>query len=240
MKKFLAVLTLLFPVSFAVADVAESIANAKRPPADIARDAGRKPAAVLEFLGLQPGMVTLDLIAAGGYYTEVLSHATGPKGKVLAQNPPRILQFRDGANEKAISQRLVDGRLPNVQRVNSDVDNIGIAPGSVDLAITALNFHDVYNGGGEAQALGLLSVVYGVLKPGGVFGIIDHAGDAGADNASLHSMREEEARAVIAKSKFRISDSSQLLRNPDDDHSKGVFSMRGATDRFLLKLVKPK
>jgi predicted methyltransferase len=39
---------------------------------------------------------------------------------------------------------------------------------------------------------------------------------------------------------FRV-ESSDLLRNPADDLSRGVFvpEIRGKTDRFLLKLTKP-
>ena len=45
---------------------------ATRSEADRARDAGRKPAAVIDFLGIEPGMTVLDMFAASGWYTEVL------------------------------------------------------------------------------------------------------------------------------------------------------------------------
>lgn len=218
--------------------VADAVRAADRPDADVARDAGRRPAEVVEFLGVQPGMTAIDLLAASGYYTEVLAHAVGPKGNVYAHNTAGMLQFRNGANEKAISTRLAKNRLPNVERLNAEVPQIGLAAGSVDVAITALNFHDIYNGAGEAQALEFLRVVHGLLKPGGVLGLIEHSGAAGADNARLHRLNEEAARAVIAKSGFRVADTSHLLRNPNDDLTKGVFANRGKTDRFLLKLVK--
>lgn len=110
------------------ADLAAALASEDRAAADRARDAGRKPAEVVAFLGIGSGMTVMDLIAAGGYYTEVLSLAVGPTGKVYSQNPPRVLQFRDGANEKALSARLADGRLPNVERVNEqDLGATGLA-----------------------------------------------------------------------------------------------------------------
>ena len=56
--------------------------SASRADADKARDAGRKPAYVVDFLGIDEGMTVIDLIAAAGYYTEVLSHAVGASGKV--------------------------------------------------------------------------------------------------------------------------------------------------------------
>ena len=46
-----------------------AVANGARPDADRARDAGRKPAQVLEFIGIGPGMTVLDMFSGGGYYT---------------------------------------------------------------------------------------------------------------------------------------------------------------------------
>ncbi|MEQ9563162.1 MAG: hypothetical protein RLN69_11620, partial [Woeseiaceae bacterium] len=78
-------------------DLKSKLASTDRPQADRDRDEGRKPADVIEFLGIEPGMRVIDVIAAGGYYTEVLSLAVGPEGLVVAQNTDRVLQFRDGA-----------------------------------------------------------------------------------------------------------------------------------------------
>ena len=223
------------------ADLAAALASEDRAAEDRARDAGRKPAEVVATLGIGPGMTVIDLIAAGGYYTEVLSLAVGPAGKVYAQNPPRVLQFRDGANEKALSARLADGRLANVERVNeADLGATGVAPGSLDAAITALNFHDLYNGQGPEAAAGFLAGIKALLKPGGVLGLIDHYGDPEQDNASLHRLDVAAARPVLEASGFEI-ESSDLLRNPEDDHTKMVFdaAIRGKTDRLLYKLTKP-
>ena len=223
------------------ADLATALASEDRAAADRARDAGRKPAEVVAFLGIGSGMTVMDLIAAGGYYTEVLSLAVGPTGKVYAQNPPRVLQFRDGANEKALSARLADGRLPNVERVNEqDLGATGLAPGSLDAAITALNFHDLYNGQGPEAAAGFLAGVKALLKPGGVLGLVDHYGDPAQDNTSLHRLDVAAAMPVLEAAGFEI-ESSDLLRNAEDDHTMRVFdpAIRGKTDRVLYKLTKP-
>ena len=45
---------------------AAAVADTSRPEADLARDAGRKPADVLEFFGIAPGMSVLDLFSGGG------------------------------------------------------------------------------------------------------------------------------------------------------------------------------
>ena len=222
-------------------DLRTLLAADSRPEEDRARDAGRKPARVIEFLGISPGMRVIDVIAAGGYYTEVLSLAVGPQGHVVAQNTDRVLQFRDGANEKAISARLADNRLPNVSRLNKNFDAMDASDGPFDAGITALNFHDIYNGSGPDAAVSVMQTIFSVLKPGGVFGVIDHVGVADADNTALHRIEIEKAIETAEAAGFVVEAQSDLLRNDTDDHSQGVFAegLRGNTDRFLLKLRKP-
>ena len=222
--------------------LAVALASTDRAEADRARDAGRRPAHVIAFLGVGPGMKAIDLIAAGGYYTEVLSLAVGPEGRVYAQNPPFVLKYREGANDKALTARLSGNRLSNVERLDRDLAELELAPGSIDVAITALNFHDVYNGRGPDAAVAFLSTVYRLVAPGGVLGLIDHAGNAGADNEGLHRIEESRVEAAGKATGFEIEARSDLLRHPEDDHSKNVFdpAIRGRTDRFLMLLRKPR
>jgi predicted methyltransferase len=229
------------PAVAAPADLRTLLASESRAADDRARDAGRKPAEVVEFLGIEAGMSVIDVIAAGGYYTEVLSLAVGSDGRVIAQNPAFVLEFRDGANEKAISERLAGNRLPNVSRVNGGVDAVSSADGQYDAALTALNFHDIYNGQGVDAAVAELQAIHGLLKSGGVFGIIDHAGAAGADNESLHRIEAAKVLETAEAAGFMVDGQSDILANPADDHTQGVFAegLRGSTDRFVIKLRKP-
>ena len=217
-----------------------ALTESDRADADKARDAGRKPAGVLTVLGIGQGAKVMDVIAAGGWYTEVLSVAIGPSGTIYAQNPAAVLRFREGANDKAMTARLANDRLPNVVRLDREINATGLVPGSLDAAITALNFHDVYNRD-PAAAAGMLQVIRSLLKPGGVLGIIDHAGNPDADNAALHRIEKSKVVDAATAAGFEIAADSDLLANPGDDHSKMVFAadIRGKTDRFLLKLVNP-
>ncbi|MCH8142203.1 MAG: class I SAM-dependent methyltransferase [Proteobacteria bacterium] len=223
-----------------VAALSAALSGGDRADADKARDAGRKPAQVVAFLGISEGMTVMDLIAAGGYYTEVLAHAVGESGRVYAQNPAMVLRFRDGANDKAMAARLANDRLPNVVRWDHEMTDIGLDAGSLDAAITALNFHDIYNND-PAVAADFLTAVMQLLKPGGVLGIIDHHGNAGADNAALHRMEKSKALEAITAAGFEVVGDSDLLSNAADDRTQMVFAadLRGKTDRFLVKLRKP-
>ena len=70
--------------------ILELVASADRSAADRTNDLRRKPAQMLAFIGIRPGMVALDISAGGGYTTELLARAVGPTGRVYGQGePPR-------------------------------------------------------------------------------------------------------------------------------------------------------
>ncbi len=217
----------------------QALMSEDRPDRD--RDAGRKPIQVIEFLGIKPGMTVMDMFTAGGYYTEVLAAAVGPSGRVYAQNIDFLLTMNDGANDAALTARLAGNRLPNVVRLDAELDELGIEPGSLDAIMFALNFHDVYNGRGEEAALGLLRLMGSLLKPGGVIGLIDHHGDPDNDNAALHRIDATIVRELIPRAGLVLEAESALLGNPDDDRTRRVFApeLRGHTDRFLMRIRKP-
>jgi predicted methyltransferase len=213
--------------------LSKALAEASRPQADRDRDANRKPAELMAFLGVERGMTALDLIAGGGYLTEVLSVAVGREGKVYMQNPPGL--------SARVGDRLANDRLPNVVKVEGNLPNPAVAPGSVDFAITAMNFHDIYNrdaAAGEA----FMKNVFEALKPGGVFGVVDHRGNDGADNAKLHRVTKQAAIDTAKAVGFVVEAESDVLANPADDRTLPVSdpSIRGKTDQFTLKLRKPK
>jgi predicted methyltransferase len=211
-----------------------ALASPERSAENKARDAARKPIEVIQFLGVEDGMTVLDVFAVGGWYTEVLSAAVGPTGKVYSQNPA-FFTSREGFVDQESAR---NERLGNVAPIHGDVAGID---GQIDVAITNNNLHDIYNRGGEEAALPWLTSVYNALKPGGVFGVMDHVGVAGQDNAQLHRMDLSAARAVLVKAGFAIEAESDLLRNPADDHTRGPTdgSLNGNSDRFLIKARRP-
>lgn len=220
------------------ARLTQALNSADRPAADKERDASRQPVAVLSFLGLEEGMTALDIMASTGWYTEVLSYAVGPNGTVLMQNSPASLGMRN--TEAGVQERLAGDRLPNVQRVNQGFDSLGIESGSVDFALTALNFHDLYNGN-PAAAQAMLAAVKDVLKSGGILGIIDHRGNVGADNASLHRITLDEVAQAVTEAGFVITGVSDVLHADDDPRTTGPFdqSLGRNTDRIVVRAMKP-
>ena len=191
--------------------------------------------------GIERGMTVMDLASSGGWYSEVLSIAVGDEGRVYAQNAPEFLEWDNRRYDKAITARLADGRLANVERIDAAVGNAGLPAGSLDAALTALNLHDYYYLDSEEVAVQFLSAVSNLLEPGGFVVIIDHHGAEGADNAALHRMTEDLARKVITAAGLQIIGSPQMLRRPDDDLTLMVFEpeIRGKTDRFVLVAARP-
>jgi predicted methyltransferase len=225
---------------------ARAVAHEGRSEADRADDAGRKPAAVVAFLGIEPGMTVLDLLAGGGYYSEILAHVVGDEGVVLAQNNSLYIGFVG----EAFAERLADDRLPNVERIDSEVLELELEPASIDAAVFVLGYHDIYfrpeDGGWEELTPELvLAKLFAALKPGGVLGIVDHAALPGADLAdtanALHRIDEDVARAQIEAAGFVLEATSDVLRSAEDERTISVFddSIRRRTDRFVHRYRKP-
>jgi len=70
------------------AQIIQILASPDRTAADRTNDLRRKPDQMLGFIGIRPGIVALDLSAAGGYTTELLARSIGPAGKVYGQSRP--------------------------------------------------------------------------------------------------------------------------------------------------------
>src|SRR5580692_1979360 len=69
--------------------IARILASPDRSAADRTNDLRRHPQQMLEFIGIRPGVVAVDLSAAGGYTTELLARTIGPSGSVYGQSRPR-------------------------------------------------------------------------------------------------------------------------------------------------------
>jgi predicted methyltransferase len=86
--------------------------------------------------------------------------------------------------------------------------------------------------------------VLAALKPGGVFGVIDHASAAGAGTRAVEPLHRIEKSVVIDEIRaagFELAGEADFLRNPADPHDARVYdpSIAGKTDRFVLRFQKP-
>ena len=122
------------------AAIAAAIEDPGRLPRDQARDAGRKPEAILAFAGLRPGMAVLDMFSGGGYYTQLAASVVGPEGRVVAHNnTPYAFSAR-----REIEQRYADGRLAEVERILGENNRLELPENAFDVALLILCYHDIY------------------------------------------------------------------------------------------------
>lgn len=218
-----------------------AVASSARPDTDRSRDPDRKPAAVLEFLGIQPGMTVLDMYTGGGYYAELLSHVVGTEGKVVAQTNNAYLGFVGDA----FKQRFDSGRLENVDILMAENNELSLPENSLNAVMLVLSYHDVYhvdaeNGWPQIDKQAFLAELRKGLKPDGFIGLIDHHAEAGSPSETGTTIHRIDPAIVIADLEaagFVLDAESDLLRNPNDDLSKIVFApeLRGKTDRFLMR-----
>jgi predicted methyltransferase len=221
-------------------DITAAINSPERPAADKALDAGRKPDQILAFYEIKPGMKVADIFAEGGYMTELFARIVGPTGKVYSQNGPFPEKFKK--IEDQWNERLKEPALKNVVKVSKPFDApdlLPVPPDSLDAVIIHLNYHDLV--GFKFDRDNVNAAVFKALKPGGIYGIVDHSAPAGsgaADTATIHRIDEDFLIKDVEKAGFRLYGASSALRNPKDDRTWLVFKHRGETDRFMLKFVK--
>lgn len=208
---------------------------------DLRRDVPRKPFATFQFLGVEAGMVALDVGAYAGYTTEMLAAAVGPSGKVYMQNTREVIEdYARGYYDRTIAERLANNRLPNVVLHVREYDDLGLTD-EVDVAFLGNLLHDFYNRDGEENALAFLASIREALKPGGVLGVMDHVGDPERRNGPLHRIDPNLARSLLTRAGFTIEAESDLFASSGDDHSLMVYddSIYLQTDRFLFRAVSP-
>ena len=123
--------------------------------------------------------------------------------------------------------------------------NATALPSGLDAVFIRQNYHDLYDKFmGPADVPAFNKAVYGALKPGGRFVIIDHSAPDGsglADTDTTHRIDAAVVKKDMAAAGFRFVGESNALRNPADDRTKLVFdpSVRGKTDQFVYVFQRP-
>ena len=230
------------PYSQAAVDTA--LADPARQKHRDAADERRKPRELVSLSGVKPGDKVLDLIPGDGYWTRILSKIVGPEGKVYAVWPEAYARFARG-NVKMLHELSKD---PHYGNIVTEVQKSAIlsAPEKLDLVWTSQNYHDYPDEymGKDADPELLNKAVFDMLRPGGVYMIIDHRAANGrgmADTEKLHRIDPATVREQVEAAGFRFAGESEVLDNPADPMNVPVFdkSIRGRTSQFAYKFVKP-
>jgi predicted methyltransferase len=226
--------------------IASAVAAPDRTADNVKLDQSRKPAQVLQFLGLRPGMHVLDLFGANGYWAEIMAPVVGASGHDTVWEAEQFY----GPDEKKAFQAF-EAKHPNVSITVSPFEAPALPKNYADFVMLNNNYHDTYWQSDKYKVPKMdpnafLKAVYASMKPGGVIAVIDHIADPNKDTRATvdkyHRIDPNVVRADFKRAGFVFVKSSSLLRNRADDHNLLVFDpkVRGKTDRFIYEFRKPR
>jgi predicted methyltransferase len=201
-------------------------------------------------------MVIVELSPGGGWYTEILANFIHYPGTLIAahfsSDSDRAYYKRSRSNfEKKMPRDSMYGRVEIV-----DLDSELSDPNTVDAVLTFRNLHNWLGPTMDS----IFSNTHKALKPGGIFGIVEHRAKPGT---SMDMMRksgyvtESHAIAIAEKHGFELVAKSEINANPKDlkDYPKGVWTLPpnlrlketdkekyleiGESDRMTLLFRKP-
>jgi len=234
----------------------EAIESADRTPANVLRDQYRNPHDTLAFFGIKDDMVVVELSPGSGWYTEILANYIHHPGKLIAAHfDPQSSNNYYRRSRAGFEKKLASSdKYRNVGLVNL-FDELA-EPNSVDAIITFRNLH---NWLGTNMDL-IFTNSYKALKPGGVFGVVEHRANLGTSMEDMKKsgyVTEEHAILVAKKHGFELVARSEINANPLDtkDYENGVWTLPpslrlkdldkekylaiGESDRMTLLFRKP-
>lgn len=250
-------------------DLATSLAPILNSPVrsaeNKARDQYRHPVETLKFFGVHPAAQLIEITpGAGGWYAEILAPLLKEKGVYIAANvnpvglSERGAEYNKKANEKQKAKFTANpdafGKVASLE-FTPKTPNFG-PNNSADFVLTFRNAHNWVMGGNHEA---MFKAAYDVLKPGGVFGVVDHRA---AEGKSLEEVMKSgylpQAFVISLAEKvgFTLDAKSEVNANPKDtkDYADGVwtlppsfalgqkdrekFAAIGESDRMTLRFVK--
>jgi predicted methyltransferase len=206
-----------------------------------------KHSELIRFSRVGAGSTVIDVYPGDGDWTRLFSDIVGPEGRVYSFVPAEVAHFKNDPVGRMQTLAKEPGR-ENVEAVSADLATLPGVTGPADVLWLHLFYHDLHTElmrarGGTAADFN--RAVYERLKPGGFYVIVDHAAAAGtgtSDAQSLHRIDPSSVRVEVEASGFVLDAESTMLANTYDAHSVKVFdpSIKGETDRFAYRFVKPK
>lgn len=266
-KQVLFILTLLLIGSAGYVQAEDTVSNEilqgdHRSEKNIARNAYRHPKETLAFLGIKPDMTVVELWPGGGWYTEILAPYLAEEGQLIAAH----FDADSDVEYYQKSRQAFDKKMAE-NDIYKQVETVIFNPGESGLAVEAeqadmvLTFRNMHNWMRSEKLSAALDDVYKALKPGGVFGVVEHRADPTTEidpQAKNGYVNQGYAIQLIEAAGFKLVDISEVNANPKDsaNHANGVWTLEpslrvpegadkekykaiGESDRFTLKFIKP-
>ncbi|MFO1327700.1 MAG: methyltransferase domain-containing protein [Rubrivivax sp.] len=209
-----------------------AVAGPARSAANRARDGARHPYETLRFFDVRPVHVVLELAPGAGWYTEILAPYLRERGRLIAAHYARD----DAQDYRRRSRAAFDDKLARdppwydrvrVVTLTRDATWPELEPASVDRVLTFRNLHNwLEDGTLDAR----LQAFHRVLRPGGVFGVVDHRAAPGTPLAQQQRsgyLTEDLVAERLTSAGFAFDASTEVNANPRDtrDHRDGVWSL---------------
>lgn len=197
---------------------------------EFARDGWLKPKLVIETLALSPDTAVVELWPGSGYLTAILGPWLGHGGGmyIVAEPVPRspgdgLARLRDGLGARI-------GDVPELSQVGRLDAELLVAAGDVVQVDVALSLDDVHAWMALGVAEEMFAGAFAVLKPGGVFVVIEARGDdVGAQDPAAISgyVQPRYVKVLAQEAGFEFVAGLDVLDNPADDgeHAFGVWSL---------------
>ncbi|TQV87213.1 class I SAM-dependent methyltransferase [Aliikangiella coralliicola] len=242
--------------------LAEAIASEHRTEKYAARDEFRNPYETLNFFGIKEDMTVVEIWPGGGWYAEILAPYLKDKGQYIAAgfDPASDVDYYK-RNAKKFKEKIA----ANPKQFDKTELTIMQPPkklafakeNAVDMVVSFRNTHNWHRRG---YAESVYNSVFKALKPGGVFGVVQHrAGKNQPTDTSGEKgyLKQSDVIAMAEKAGFKLLAQSEINANPKDtkDYENGVWTLPpsyrlkdkdrekytaiGESDRMTLKFVKP-
>ena len=212
-----------------------------RTAAEKERDANRKPRETLEFLGLREDMRVVELVPSGGWYTKIIAPIVSGKGEYYVTLGTRRMKSLIGKHDELSEVNVLPDPkfIPTDIMGQFDLGEFSLGIDDVDLVLTFRNLHNFL-----PTARGRINqAVFDALKPGGLYGVIDHTRRHNEPHTAENWRRMDPVLAIreIQAAGFELVDYSDLHYRPDDElrYEVGRKTVKGNSDRFTLLFRKP-
>lgn len=222
--------------------VSAALAAESRPQADRDRDRNRRPLDTLKFFGFQDDMRVLELMPGGGWYTRVLAPVLAEKGKLYVAIGTRRVGERllgEPGFEQVELLQTSDNLRRSTERPVYLVDDFEFGVSDIDIALTFRNLHN-FDPDSRAR---VNSAVFAALKPGGLYGVVDHTRRHMEADDPENRRRIDPVLVIkeMLDQGFEFVDYTDLHFRADDEleYEVGRRSVSGNTDRFTLLFRKP-
>jgi len=213
-----------------------------RTDAEKERDRNRRPVETLAFFGLEHDMKVLELLPGGGWYTKLIAPVVADDGAYYAAIGTGRIKDRlsDKPGFEKITIVAEDAKLwreEGSRFYSMEMGDLGVS--DLDMVLTFRNYHNF----GDSGRAAMNKAAFDALKSGGVYAVVDHTARhmEGMNDSNRRRFDPVKAIMEIQAAGFEFVDYTDLHYREDDEleYEVGAKSVRGNTDRWTLKFVKP-